>query len=106
MLLKKYLKNTDAVLLDVRSNRGGSPEFTEWITQYFKISYPLIEDQVLNNVYTYQFRQKLGFSSEASGMYTPKKSYGKGTQFLIGMLYVKPVGVLVDSDCKFNLACV
>jgi hypothetical protein len=102
MLLIKDLKNTDAVLFDVRSNLGGRLLTAQWISHFFKIEFPLMKYHVLVNNYTREIRVFDGFASTPNAMYTQKKIYGDGIRPPFDMLYVKPVGVLVDSNCKLN----
>jgi hypothetical protein len=79
---------------------GGDQVAPQWIAHYFKIGFPLIEDQVLDNEYTREIRVKDGFVFKPTGLYTRKSSYIKNMTFDTGMLYVKPVGALTDSQCR------
>jgi hypothetical protein len=110
-LLLNELKDTEALLFDLRDNGGGNVQFAESIPQFFGIDIePSNRRAIVSKVNERVFLG--GFFSETNPWYQAYKEVKPGDYFTpirkltppalanaLGMVYLKPVGVLHNGNC-------
>jgi hypothetical protein len=102
-LLDTVLKDTDALLFDMRSNGGGLMHESHYIIQLFKADVAMIQDQVIDNEHTREIRAQGGFKFKPSTLYSKRINLMENNTYQYGMHYVKPVGVFTDGLCKSSI---
>ncbi|KAK5669579.1 hypothetical protein QVD99_003970 [Batrachochytrium dendrobatidis] len=109
-LLSTVLKDTDAVVFDIRANEGGSGEFANAIPQLFKPDFQPMPMRYLMSSVAYNTLVNGTFFVDTSGpawYKTPpgskysvnfdKTSFNQSN--LYGQAYLKPVGIFTDAVC-------
>ncbi|KAJ8330355.1 hypothetical protein O5D80_001355 [Batrachochytrium dendrobatidis] len=109
-LLSTVLKDTDAVIFDLRANSGGSGDFANSIPQLFKPDFqPMLIRYLMNSVtYNTLVNGTYFFDNSGPAWYNtpPGSKYSVDhvdTPFdranMYGQAYLKPVGIFTDAIC-------
>jgi hypothetical protein len=98
--LDTHLKDTDALLFDMRFNGGGSANEALSLVQLFKTDVHLVKDRVLANVYSQDYMRSRNVTSKPNDRYSSLFDLVTD-DFDFGVHYVKPVGVFTSGTCSF-----
>ncbi|KAK5665341.1 hypothetical protein QVD99_007697 [Batrachochytrium dendrobatidis] len=109
-LLSTVLKDTDAVIFDLRANSGGSGDFANSIPQLFKPDFqPMLIRYLMNSVtyntlvngtYFFDTSNPAWYKTPPGSKYSidhDRTSYNQSN--LYGQAYLKPVGIFTDAIC-------
>ncbi|KAJ8325460.1 hypothetical protein O5D80_006400 [Batrachochytrium dendrobatidis] len=109
-LLSTVLKNTNAVIFDLRANGGGSGEFANAIPQLFKPDFQptpmrylmssIAYNTLVNGTYFFDTSNPAWYKTPPGSKYSidhDRTSYNQSN--LYGQAYLKPVGIFTDAIC-------
>lgn len=109
LLLVNELKDTDALVFDVRSNGGGQISLADGIPQLFTPSFdPMGARALISKVNEKIFESSLFTNTEWASSYAlslehtymyPVRFTSKESANYYGMAYLKPVAVLTNANC-------
>jgi hypothetical protein len=98
LLLSTALKDTDGLLLDLRFNGGGFAQEAQTIINFFQLNSTLLKDKFLMNEFTESYVKELNLTFTPGGYSSPTLLFPD--QNVLGMAYVKPVGIFTSGFCK------
>ncbi|EGF77125.1 hypothetical protein BATDEDRAFT_27937 [Batrachochytrium dendrobatidis JAM81] len=109
-LLSTVLKNTNAIIFDLRANSGGSGEFANAIPQLFKPDFQpmpmrylmssVAYNTLVNGTYFFDTSNPAWYKTPPGSKYSidhDRTSYNQSN--LYGQAYLKPVGIFTDAVC-------
>ncbi|EGF81640.1 hypothetical protein BATDEDRAFT_24207 [Batrachochytrium dendrobatidis JAM81] len=110
-LLSTVLKDTNAIVFDVRGNTGGMSEFANGILQFFKPDFQPMQSRFLMNKLTYSTlvngTRSFDTAIDAWNKTPPGSKYSIPYNIssfdkanLYGQAYLKPVAALTDATCR------